>query len=302
MARLRLSSPVAAAAVLLGLALGAAGATTPAHAAPTLTERGADLCDQAIRVAAEKHGAPERLLRALSRVETGRRIGGARRAWPWTVNAAGDGRWFSTRDEARRFAEDALARGVRSIDLGCLQINRIWHGDAFRNLNDMLDPMRNADYAARYLKALMQETGDWMRAAGYYHSRTPQHFNRYSALVRAAYAAERVDGAPQPGSPAAPTAVAVAAAAPAPPPPAGGWDGLLRRAKARALAFGALDAATPPAPRGGVALSFNAGGAPLLTPRGAAPDGPPPNTRAAAPGAVFLGPLATPLTSLGDPR
>ena len=162
---------------------------TPAVGAPS---RGgpADLCDQAVARAAARHGAPQRLLRALAKVETGRNG----RPWPWTVNAGGEGRWFDSKAKALAWAQKKLSEGVKSIDLGCMQINRIWHGDAFRDLEHMLDPYANADYAARYLMSLERETGDWMRAAGFYHSRTKKHFDRYSALVASAY--EALDGKP----------------------------------------------------------------------------------------------------------
>ena len=46
------------------------------------------------------------------------------------------------------------ANGVRSIDVGCGQINLMYHPDAFPNLELAFDPQANAAYAARFLKAL----------------------------------------------------------------------------------------------------------------------------------------------------
>ncbi|MEM9724060.1 MAG: lytic transglycosylase domain-containing protein [Pseudomonadota bacterium] len=175
----------ACAALLSALWLGASPAA--ASEAPRFTAAEAARCETAITEAAARHGTPVRLLRALALVETGRSIEGARRPWPWSVNAGGEGRWFGTRREALAWARERLSAGVASIDLGCMQINRIWHGEAFTDLGAMLDPRQNADYAARFLAELKAETGDWMRAAGYYHSRTKQHFDRYSALVASAY-------------------------------------------------------------------------------------------------------------------
>ena len=43
----------------------------------------------------------------------------------------------------------------------------------------MFDPDANAAYAARFLSELYAEFGDWSRAAGAYHSRTPKFANRY---------------------------------------------------------------------------------------------------------------------------
>jgi soluble lytic murein transglycosylase-like protein len=48
----------------------------------------------------------------------------------------------------------------------------------------MFDPIENAMYAARFLKQLHAEHGDWSTATGAYHSRTQQHAEQYLAKVR----------------------------------------------------------------------------------------------------------------------
>ncbi|MFV0512281.1 MAG: transglycosylase SLT domain-containing protein [Jhaorihella sp.] len=131
--------------------------------------------------AARKHGVPLDVLRAISRTETGRSGAGGLQPWPWTVNMEGTGRWFASRDEARAHVFRHFKRGARSFDVGCFQINYKWHGAAFRSIDDMFDPERNADYAASFLKRLHAELGTWANAAGAYHSRTPKHANRYSS-------------------------------------------------------------------------------------------------------------------------
>lgn len=148
--------------------------------APAAAEAGHALCRAAGLEAARRHGVPPALMLAIGEVESSRR---GRGAWPWTLNVAGDGAWYDTRRDALAAAEAALGRGVRSIDLGCFQVNRRWHGAAFDGLDEMLDPLANADYAARFLAALKAETGDWLTAAGWYHSRTPKHATRYRRLV-----------------------------------------------------------------------------------------------------------------------
>ncbi|MEL6767250.1 MAG: hypothetical protein AAFP17_08720 [Pseudomonadota bacterium] len=99
------------------------------------------------------------------------------------MNASGTGSWFDTRSAALDSAARRLARGDRNFDLGCFQINHRWHGDAFPSLKAMIDPQTNADYAARFLRSLHSETGDWMTAAGLYHSRTPALARAYRARV-----------------------------------------------------------------------------------------------------------------------
>ncbi|MEO1330757.1 MAG: lytic transglycosylase domain-containing protein [Pseudomonadota bacterium] len=148
----------------------------------------AALCEAAIRDAARRHDVPARLLLAVALTESGRRIGDRRRPWPWTMNGAGAGHWLPTRAEGLRLAETFAAQGVASYDVGCMQVNRRWHGENFDSLEAMFDPARNVDYAARFLKALAAETGDWIRAAGLYHSRTPELARRYRTKVADAYA------------------------------------------------------------------------------------------------------------------
>ncbi len=66
------------------------------------------------------------------------------------------------------------AQGVRSIDVGCMQINLRHHPNAFADLEEAFDPVSNARYAARFLKDLQATRGDWMRSASHYHSQTPE--------------------------------------------------------------------------------------------------------------------------------
>lgn len=141
----------------------------------------AALCDAAAQRAAARSGVPVSVLRAISLTETGRTTGGRFAPWPWTVNMEGKGKWFASSAEALRYVEAQHARGARSYDLGCFQLNARWHGAAFPNLPTMLDPDRNAEYAARFLSDLYREFGDWSLAAGAYHSRTHSLANAYRA-------------------------------------------------------------------------------------------------------------------------
>ena len=146
---------------------------------PARSSAPAQLCDAAARRAAERTGVPLRVLRAITRTETGRGGTGGLEPWPWTVNMEGKGVWFDTEAQARAYVFRHFNRGARSFDVGCFQLNYKWHGQAFHSLDDMFDPQKNADYAAQFLSRLHEELGDWTRAAGAYHSRTPQHASRY---------------------------------------------------------------------------------------------------------------------------
>lgn len=152
----------------------------PVFASPD-TSNTANMCDLAASKAADDWNVPLDVLRAISRTETGRAIGGKLQPWPWTVNMEGHGEWFGAEDEARAYVFQHFKRGARSFDVGCFQINYKWHGAAFRSIDEMFDPILNANYAARFLRDLYQEFGDWTSAAGAFHSRTRTHAENYSA-------------------------------------------------------------------------------------------------------------------------
>lgn len=164
----------------LALVVAATLCAAPCVAAVHTTET-ARLCDQAARAAARSRNVPYDVLHAISRAETGRTTEGRLQPWPWTVNMEGTGKWFATEDEARAYVFRHFKRGARSFDVGCFQVNYKWHGAAFRSIDDMFDPVLNADYAAKFLLDLYHEFGNWSDAAGAYHSRTQSHARTYAA-------------------------------------------------------------------------------------------------------------------------
>lgn len=141
----------------------------------------AAICESAASQAAQRYGIPVDVMRALTLTETGRKMNGRMRPWPWTVNVAGKGYWFETRAQAVDFIS-TIPKQTRSYDIGCFQINWRWHGEAFASQADMFDPVLNADYAARFLRSLLPEFKTWRKAAGAYHSRTPKFAERYEKL------------------------------------------------------------------------------------------------------------------------
>ena len=174
------STPVipALGAALAGAWLGMSAA--PAQATPDLSL----ICDRVAVEASQASGVPLSVLKAISLTETGRRRNGAFRPWPWTVNMEGTGSWHETRDAALAYVYQHFQRGARSFDVGCFQINYRWHGQHFDSIKAMFDPRGNAMYAARFLRELYAELGSWDKAAGAYHSRTPEHANRYRATYQ----------------------------------------------------------------------------------------------------------------------
>ena len=164
------------------------------HAAPRPVSRQAAVaadpavvCETAVTSAEFSANLPPRLLHAISLTESGRidPKTGAVRAWPWTINAEGEGRFFETRDDAIAAVRALQARGVQSIDVGCNQVNLMFHPHAFASLEEAFDPRGNSAYAARFLNALYAESRDWQRAIAAYHSETPALGDAYRVLVMA---------------------------------------------------------------------------------------------------------------------
>ncbi|MEI4485504.1 transglycosylase SLT domain-containing protein [Frigidibacter sp. MR17.14] len=141
------------------------------------------VCLREIFKAQARYGIPNNLLLALGLQEAGFARRSGLTVWPWSVNAAGEGRVFRSREAALSWVRARQAAGVTSIDIGCMQINQKWHPEAFSTLEEGFDPGRNIDYAARFLLSLHERTGDWMQAAGSYHSFNPGPRSVYLASL-----------------------------------------------------------------------------------------------------------------------
>ncbi len=153
-----------------------------ANAAESMTTI-ANSCDSAAASASVKWGVPEQVMLAIARVETGRDQNGKVIPWPWTINLAGKGLWFDSKEQSVAFAENTKAQGNMNFDVGCFQINMSWHPGAFSTLEDAFDPTSNADYAAEFLTKLFNKTGSWRAAAAAYHSSTPEYAEAYVAKL-----------------------------------------------------------------------------------------------------------------------
>lgn len=165
------------------------------QALPGTTLANADpgqLCRDAVRLiqrgsAQQGSAMPTQLMAAIARVESGRPDGrGGVRPWPWTINAEGQGSYFESKQQAIAAVRALQARGVKSIDVGCMQVNLMYHPDAFANLEQAFDPVANARYAASFLNRLYAQTRDWNKATALYHSATPELGDAYQRKVAAA--------------------------------------------------------------------------------------------------------------------
>jgi len=154
-----------------------------------------DPCGRAIDRAERAGNIPAQLLSAVALTESGRRHEelGERIAWPWTVNNAGDGRFYETKAKAIAAVRQLLARGERNIDVGCMQVNLMHHPDAFADLDEAFDPETNVAYGAHFLKELRDARRSWSLAVANYHSATPELGQAYRKKVFDTWTQARVD-------------------------------------------------------------------------------------------------------------
>ncbi|WP_395016599.1 transglycosylase SLT domain-containing protein [Dongia sp.] len=173
--------------LIFGGALFAAAAASPASADDS------DLCLDAIALQETQYGMPAGLLKAIARVESsGSPYGDISKPWPWTLNVGGTGHYYPDKEAALTALTAYKAESDVNIDVGCMQISLRHHPNAFPDLATALDPASNVAYGALFLAALHDKSGDWMIAAGNYHSSTPGFGDTYRGLVQVAMTGGRL--------------------------------------------------------------------------------------------------------------
>lgn len=123
-------------------------------------------CESQIIAAADRYGIPAGILYAVGLAETGRKGS----LQPYALNIEGRAVFPATKSMAMTEFDAARRQGHELIDLGCMQINYRYHASEFRGVADMLDPARNVDYAARFLKTLKGQHDTWAMAVARYHA------------------------------------------------------------------------------------------------------------------------------------
>lgn len=180
--RSRLARLLAAGTVLL-IPAGARCAEPPGVA----PSAGSGSCSEAAKQAERAWNLPDGLLGAIGRAESGRRDPGTGRLEPsrWAINAGGSAHIFESAETAIAYVQDLQAHGIRSIDVGCFQINLMHHPAAFASLDEAFDAEANAAAAAQFLSELHQRSGDWDAAVARYHSALPERGEPYRMRVLA---------------------------------------------------------------------------------------------------------------------
>jgi soluble lytic murein transglycosylase-like protein len=123
-------------------------------------------CEPEILRAADRYGIPAGILYAVGLTETGRKGS----LQPNALNIEGNAVFPASMSEAVATFQAARRSGAKLIDLGCMQINHHYHAAHFHSIEEMLDPRRNVDYAARFLVSLHQRHETWSMAVARYHA------------------------------------------------------------------------------------------------------------------------------------
>jgi hypothetical protein len=157
----------------LGLAPAAAGAS--------------DVCVRLARELERREGIPPGLVEAVALTESGRWLQEEARSvpWPWTVTSGRETFYLDSKAAALAKVRELQAAGRTNIDVGCMQVNLVWHGHAFASVDHALEPEHNVAYGAGFLKRLRHETRSWGRATAKYHSRHPARGEAYRERVYA---------------------------------------------------------------------------------------------------------------------
>jgi soluble lytic murein transglycosylase-like protein len=126
----------------------------------------AGACEREIQAAAAKYGIPEGILYSVGLTETGRKGS----LYPWALNVEGKAYFPETPAVALQTFQAARQEGKQLIDMGCMQINHHFHGENFSSAQAMLDPKRNVEYAAKFLRNLHDRHETWTMAVARYHA------------------------------------------------------------------------------------------------------------------------------------
>ena len=120
---------------------------------------------------AEQRGLDPYVLYAVALVESAKVSKRVAKPWPWALNRQGHPFIPPSVAEAKAILGGSLAKGVRSIDVGLMQVNVRWQGHRVRQPEDLLDPETNLKVGADVLAdAIGSAPGDLILGIGRYHA------------------------------------------------------------------------------------------------------------------------------------
>jgi hypothetical protein len=115
------------------------------------------------------------LLYAIALAESQKASGPVVRPWPWAVNVAGKGYYFSDLRAAEEFVDAQLDKGITNMDIGPLQVNVLWHGFRVSDPKELFHLPTAIKVGADILsEALASSPNDQTLAVGRYHNWTDE--------------------------------------------------------------------------------------------------------------------------------
>ena len=125
-----------------------------------------NICEREMIPASSLHKVPLGVLYAVGMTETGKKGS----LHPYALNIEGRTVFADSERSAMKSFRIARMAGAKLIDLGCMQVNHHYHGANFSSVEDMLDPHKNVEYAARFSSELRVQEGSWTMAVARYHA------------------------------------------------------------------------------------------------------------------------------------
>lgn len=119
----------------------------------------------------KKYSIPNGLLKAICYVES--------RHSPWVFNSKGVSYRFTTKESAVKSLEKIHKSGFNNNHVGCMQINWMSHKNNFKNVDQLITPYNNIEYAAKMIAKFYKKTKSWERAVQYYHSSPKSYTSIY---------------------------------------------------------------------------------------------------------------------------
>lgn len=142
-------------------------------------------CDRIVEQAAQRHNVPAGLMSAMSRALLAKTDRPQMMPnSPWTISLGSNVVAYDSAAEMEAQLENLIMEGEEDLNLGCMQLNLIWHGDHFYSLQDMINPEHSAEYAASVLSDLHNEYGSWQRAIRIFHGDTNETERYVKSVLR----------------------------------------------------------------------------------------------------------------------
>lgn len=102
---------------------------------------------------------------------------------PWVIGLSGRAVNNQNIQTAADKIKELNHSGITNMDIGVMQINYYFHQKNFANIEEMLLPENNINYAALLLSNLYKKHKSWQTAIRYYHSKNAVHNRPYSRKI-----------------------------------------------------------------------------------------------------------------------